>query len=53
MQGVAKYSCHFEKNLIFNYSKRINFCSINSPGPSFPKRGIKVSPFEKGGLRGI
>jgi len=24
-----------------------------SPGPSLPKRGITISPFGKGGIRGI
>jgi hypothetical protein len=24
-----------------------------SPRPSFPKRGITISPFGKGGIRGI
>jgi hypothetical protein len=36
------------------YSKRINFCSINLSWPLFSKEGNKeLSPFEKGGLRGI
>jgi hypothetical protein len=37
-----------------NYSKRINSCFIKLPCLFFSKEGNKgVSPFEKGGLRGI
>jgi hypothetical protein len=37
-----------------NYSKRINFCSINLPWPLFPKEGIKESPpLKKGDYGGF